>query len=493
MEKIFFHGGLNSDDEPRAIPAGDFPCGQMGSSGPINVRIGTTDQGNDLCVENVRGNSNVAYTLPGGYNQVIGTLRDELTSTITYCVYNSSNYHSILQYSWLTGNISLVARGIALGFDLNHKITGLNLINGMFYWTDRLTEPHKINAVNAILGFGNNSPIAAYNVYNASTNPGGVDQANTFTQGQLNLQEYIYTIKTPPLYPPSAAYATDTTRDTNFMNGYLFQFNYRYIFDDFEKSAFSPITILPLPQLSTALFTDTPVNNQITLGINSGSAIVKKIEIAVRIGNTGPFNSVVVIDKNDPLGPLTDNTPSFYKFYNDGIYVAVNVSESEKLFDAVPKLAGAQDLIEGPRISYGDVTDSFDPVTVVAKLAVSFPPSKQTTFSIQCNAGYRISPVKSPGFVGVPNYNGDKYTDINAIAQPAPGINQPFIGGVHIISPWTSGTNTNGQLYDQPIVVDLGNKGGPNTVFGGWTIGSGGNYLPTPNISSDYGQNLPLG
>ncbi len=472
MEKIRTGiGGLDSDSELRDVAAGDFPCGQIDvtgvpSVGAINVRVGITDQGNDGTVENTKGNQLINYPLPAGNNKTIGTKQDDLTGTITYFNYNDQNNHTILQYSWVTGIISLIAQGIALGFDVNHKITGINLIGGMLYWTDGNQEPRKINYVNAIANTG-----TSYGPYPA--NIGGIDRANTFTQGQLNLKEYTYRIKTPPLYPPSAVYFSDTKRTTNYLDGFLFQFQYRYIYDDFEKSAFSPISIVPLPELNSALFTDSTVNNQILIGITTGSAIVKKIEIGFRIGNTGPLQSAIVLDKSDPYNLLGDLQPYLFKFYNDNLYSLVDPADAAKLYDSVPKKSVGQDLIDPTRLADGNVTDGFDPVPIITKLGVSFPPVTTKTFSIQCNAN-GVSPNQTPLY------------------------NFPGPGGVHIISPWTTSVDNNGIIASQPIWENPVDSPGL-TVFGGMQIDFPGTsssnpmgHIPTTQMRDNYGQVLPL-
>lgn len=448
QEKRNFTGGQNSDKENRVVPAGDYRKA-------TNCRIGVTAQGNNMAIENVMGNTLIPYSFPGStsaINKTIGSKEDYLTSTVTYFVYNSENYHSILQWNWITNVISKIAQGIALNFNVDHKITGINLIGDLLYWTeDNWEEPKKINYVQAIAGTG------AY---------ANVDGANTFTTGQLNLQEYIYALKTPPLYPPSVIYETDATRNTNYMTGFLFQFKYRFLFDDHEKSAFSPISLVALPALNTAFGTGTILNNKIKLGINTGTAIVYKIEIAMRIGNTGDFQSIVVLDKKDQFGNIPDAvSPSVlnydFGFYNDGVYNNVDLRDSDKLFDNVPQLASSQELIEPTRISYGDCTDGYDPVPIVAELDVEFKDIVLNTWTIRCQA--------------------NSATSLHS-------------GGVRIRSPWTDGVDNQGNIMCQPIWNTNGNA----TVFGGTCVNrSGDGHLKIgvgdTNLIGSYNQILPLG
>ncbi len=443
----------------------------------MNFRTGITAQGNNFEIENVLGNTQIAYTLPAGINKTIGAKEDELTSTITYFNYNDQNNHTILQYSWVTNQIQRVAQGIALGFDINHKITGINIIQNAdgsysIYWTDNFSEPHKINFTHAIAGTG------AYAPYNAATGD-GVDQANTFTPGQLNLKEYIYAIKTPPLYPPTPYYFTDNTRNSNYLNGFLWQFQYRFYFDDNEKSAFSPISVVPLPQLDSSILTDTFTNNEIQIIVNTGTAIVTKIEIAARQangsptvpGNSQPFQSIIVLTKADPYNPIADNTNYTFQFYNDGVYSLVPTPESISLFDNIPQLAAAQELIEPTRMAYGNGLDGYDQTPVVAELGVSFPAKANNLFNLVCNDVTIINPYCNQSFQG---------GVINGVqSRPAQnGINlqcQPI---------WASYDSINNKNVNQS-----------GAIFGGFPS-DGVSYTPTynvPQIIKSYNQTLPLG
>ncbi len=414
IEKITFQGGLNFDDDERVMPQGDY-------RNAVNCRIGITEDGNNFSVTNTRGNTLVGYTLPAGNNKTIGAYTHTLTSTVTYFNHNDLGQHHILQYSWVTGVITKVLQTPLLNFDINHKITGINIIDGLLLWTDGFDEPKKINIQKAISG--------GYGTFD---------------------KEYSYAIKQPPLYPPTSQYFTDTTKSVNYLNNFLFQFKYRFYYDDFEKSAFSPISTVPIPLLDASTFSSSLVNNRIDIVINTGSPIVTKIEIAGRIGNSGDFFSIVVIDKADKYDPIANSTTHTYLFYNDGNYSNVNLLESDKLFDFVPLLAKGQDFIDPTRITYGGVTEGFDPVDVVAKLNATVAPQPNTVV-------YNIH------------------------------------GTVRIRSPFTTYTDANSKIYSQPIYCNGFNNGtqsGP-FVFGGFTHPPGNSYQMVDPTS--YQQTIPLG
>lgn len=422
QEKCTFQGGLNSDDDILALPPGDY-------IDAVNIRNGITDDGNNFSIENTKGNVKIFYQLPAGDSKTIGAYKHDLTSTVTYFNYNNAGNHHILQYSWITGIISQIALDPKLDFDVNHKITGINIIGDLLYWTDNFKEPRKINYVKAINGTGPYNP-------------------NTLTSDEL--EEFIYAIKSPPLFPPTTSFFTDPTKTVNYLTGFVFQFKYRYYYDDFEKSATSPISTISLPNLNYSSFSDIYVNNRLDIVINTGSAIVTKIEILARIGNIGDFFSIVILDKNDKYFPITTTTFT-YQFYNDGTYNNIDVRESDKLFDNVPLLAKSQDLIDPTRLTYGDITEGFDPVDIVAKLEVDVSSA-------------------------VPNnvYN----------------IN---IGRIFIYNPFTGPADVFGHPMGQPIIDQ---KGDGTAVFGGFYKNTSGTWLlnsPNNMLEFNYGQVLPLG
>ncbi len=419
MDKITFQGGINSDDDHRVLPPGDY------LEDTFNCRIGITDNGNNFSVENTKGNTLVSYTLPSGNSKTIGTWKDDLTSTITYFNYNDAANHHILQYSWVTNSITLILQSELLNFDVNHKITGINIIGGLLYWTDAFNEPQKLNIATA--SSGGYAPF---------------------------IKDYGYAIKSPPLFPPTSAYVTDASKNANYLNNFLFQFKYRFFYDDYEKSAFSPISTVPLPQLDASSFTDTLKNNRIDILINTGSKIVTKIEIAARIGNAGDFFSIVILDKADKISPITTSTYT-YIFYNDGVYNNINLPDSDKLFDNVPLLAKAQDLIDPTRITYGDITEGFDPIDIVAKLDVEVQPEHLLN-------GYSIH------------------------------------GKVRIRSPFSTATETHSPnpIISQPIWTTTPVE---TPRFGGFAPASPGStdwHILAPiesSMTTDYGQSIPLG
>ena len=149
----------------------------------------------------------------------------------------------------------------------------------------------------------------------------------------------------------------------NNLRNSLFQFRYRYVYDDFEKSVWSSASVVPLPNQPTGQLTqDTYTNNaRISLSFSTGGAQVSGIEIAFRRFSKGVTTDWQLIDKlNKSDLSILDNDIYTYKFYNDGIYNTIDILDTEKLQDYVPQLANAAELLNGNTLIYGGITEGYD-------------------------------------------------------------------------------------------------------------------------------------
>lgn len=420
LEKRLFTSGMDQDSDERLVESTSYRYA-------LNVRSMSADGSNIGAIENVKGNTLVSYTLPSGTNKVIGSFDYKVYNKVYYFVYNSASDHSILEYNATSNSIAKVLQNSVLNFDPAFLITGINVVeldlnNHLLYWTDNNEEPKKINI-----------------------EKGKFHSAGNFTQGYTSpfLAEFIYRIKTPQVCEPICAYANDATKNINLLTNKLFQFKVQYVYDDFEKSATSPISLVALPDLICQNNPAPFVGNNIQVTVDTGSTIVARIKILAREGNTGDFFEIADLDK--ALLTIASNSTYTYAFYNDKVYNTIDINESIKLFDNVPLKSQAQELIEGERIVDGNILEGFDPVTPNARidLALEDDPSSATY-----------------GFAG-----------------------QVYIGNFFDGSPRYQ--------YGQPIHQN-GSNG--NIVFGGF--GKNHNLVldgVVNNIDTDYKQTLPLG
>lgn len=152
-------GGLNSEDEVRIIPEGDY----LHAS---NIRNSITAANKGKTLTNVLGNLQITQyncpynggTFPTGTNRCIGAVEDIVNNGAIYMVWNSQGKHGIYRYYRdLTdpnnpyGVVEQVMQ-YDFGWDRTTRITSLNIVYGdpttsgmgdLLYWCDPV--PKKIN------------------------------------------------------------------------------------------------------------------------------------------------------------------------------------------------------------------------------------------------------------------------------------------------------------------------------------------------------------
>lgn len=332
FEKHLFTQGTDFDSEDRAVEQGSYRYA-------LNLQQYETG-----VLQNLAGTTLVTFSLPSGANKCIGSLDDLKDQKVYYFVFNSIAKHSILEFNPVTNSVTQVLQNAVLNFDLDHLITGINIIDGLLYWTDDYNPPRMINVAKA--------------------------KSNLYPTPFID--QYIQAIKYPPVCPPTVGYADDLTKNINLVENKLWQVKYQYVYDNYEHSAWSPISVVPIPKIVCGTVQDPTVNNNIQVTVKTGTGIATRIRIAVREGNIKDFFLAADLVKADKQ--IADNTTYVYSFYNDGICSNLEVNDSNKLFDSLPLLAKAQELIEGTKITYGNGVEGFDPVQVNARLDLAFQP-----------------------------------------------------------------------------------------------------------------------
>ena len=340
LEKRHFHLGLNTDDADELLQDGEYRFA-------LNIRSGSADEADVGAITNVKGNSLLTFTLPGGFNKVIGAKDDTVNRRVIYFLFNDQERHQIIQYSYENNTVSLIKESALFNFKRDKNVWHIDIVDGkLLYWTDNDNEPRKTNIERLLL------PVTDVNAYPVPFK-----------------EQYINAIQIPPLCPPLVKYDSDPSKKANNLRGDLFQFKYLYVYPDSEKSVPSPISKLPLPVgeefLVQAPLSGLPVqdNNVIKLTIEPGDRYVEKIQILARIGNLGDFFLVETLDRSD-YGTTTFE----YEFFNDGIYSSINLNESNKNFDRVPRKVAAQALLDGNRIAYGNFEEGRDAVEIDMKI-----------------------------------------------------------------------------------------------------------------------------
>ncbi len=345
--------GMDTDTDERDVVNGY--CRKA-----VNVRIGSSDGENRNSVELVKGNEIRKIDLPEGVNTTIGAYEYKRDSIVYYFNHNSLGNHNIVQYNFLQERSVIVMKSELLNFSNDYLITHVDIVdldneNQLIYFVDRLNPPRKFNIGKAIRTFNTGLTGDKYDL-------------------PITL-DVIDAVKYPPLFPPVSKYFTDAQFDVNYFKNELWQFKARYVYDDNEKSAYSPIskqTITPTAYIQTT----NQFNNAIQIIIPSGGKLVKRLEIVAR--DTEAKDFISIIDKPVSFFEKSNIGDYIYNFYNDGNYSTADLRDSIKPFDRLPILAGTQSLIEGNRIVYGDIIEDYDNVEVEADLDVQYEAFEDT-------------------------------------------------------------------------------------------------------------------
>jgi len=350
IENKIFNGIMNYDDPNDALPARHHRTSSNAifRGNPGNTRMEST-LGNRLVTNSY---------LPSGVNQTIGTFYDSLNNRVFIFNYNSLGHNGIYVFNTQTETFQTLIQcgantdGDILGFNLTTPIDSINLIYGdntdgdLLSFVDSLKRPTKLNVERYL--------------------------ANTYS---FVKRSYIDVAKMPPSNPIKSVYACDTTYTGNNLKNGLFQFIYRFVYDDNETSVWSTgsKTALPfLPNNDGTAGNAKFLNNNIKMYFDTGDVNVKKIEVAfrqTREGATSLYSLIQSFDKT--LLSIPNNDLWEFNFYNDGVYIPVLETEQILLFDYVPLKANTQELLNGSVLIYGGITEGYANVPVTASISQS--------------------------------------------------------------------------------------------------------------------------
>lgn len=379
IDKNIFVLGMDKDSDDRLISNQKYRDAR-------NVRVGSSGQDGVGALENVNGNVLIDYTeyLENDISgTVIGSYRSEDRDSIFAFVYSPTGDHSIYEYNHQTNDIVLVLQNQILNFNPNYLITGINDIGGLLYWTDDYNPPRKINIEKAIK-------------HTASGGMNSDGYSETLINGSLlDREKFITAIKAQPTQRPTFEYVTDDNKDYNYVRGgKYFRFKYRYVYDDNEKSAWSAISELAYTDYDVLesyedyfeqlLLYNTNLYNGIRISFLPGHETVSRIEVAASKNNSD-FFKIADVDRRD------GDVQSII-FFNDEVYTAIDVNDSIKPYDDLPRLAKSQELIEGNKIAYGNYVTGYNHHNVRTSLSPSY-------FEAQFTGDYLEE--NSSGFGGV--------------------------------------------------------------------------------------------
>lgn len=341
-DEILFNpaGGIDTDSDARAVAKGDYRMAEYS-------RLGATGGENYAMITSL---GTVIKSNPGidAADEIMGTGLWQKTYRIVYIVKKADDTTEFWQYDITTQA---------------HTLVGTTAIEvfGKFYHFDIIDDIGKFTN-----GIGTGTEWTAGE---AQFNPPFQLNFQRALDGEyttINLQ-VLDAIKYPPL-PPSCVYSTDQTHADNKLRRKLFRFRLQYIYENSEETAWSLWSNLALPTQSEFVsgtnWPDASQDNLIIVRFNTGSEIVKKINICVQVrddNSGGAETEFGIFEQIDKLTDgIADNVTLDYNFY--GNVSTKPISNASKNYDRLPLTARCQTAIpaDGTVLTYTNFYEGYD-------------------------------------------------------------------------------------------------------------------------------------
>ena len=341
LNTTFLKGRMNKSLDERVLPDGEY-------IDALNIRIGSTENNSVGAIENSLGNTKITSILYEGdplstNAKCIGAYEDSQHETIYWFVTDPGNVDMVLSYNDRTSTLIYhVISTTVLNFDTQYLVNGIDLIDGLLFWTDNLNPPRRINVRGSY----------AYPTM-------GVDNIT---------EDDISVIVAPPLESPIVI-ANPLSGEKNYMTDKFISFSYRYKYKDGEYSALSQFSDIAFEP--KAFFVDYTfygngamqnLYNSVNVSFNTGNENVIHIDLCFKLSDSSIVNIIERYIK-DENGWGDDQIQSI-NFDNKKIYTALPSSELTRLFDNVPLTAKSQTTM-GNRLMYGNYVDGYDIDTVI--------------------------------------------------------------------------------------------------------------------------------
>lgn len=355
-------GKLNKDYAHNLIPSGDYQAAR-------NLRVLVGEEGGQGGIKNFAGTSQVvngsiknpaeSWTCIGRfedvtYNRIFFFLR-AASSADLICVYRSDQ-QDILE---VISNEDLVRDGVNKGLNFPQGyITGITMIGTQLFWVDGTNQVRGFDVERML-----KRKISSY------VSPDGTTP-DPYPSGDME-ENVISVIKRPPNFPLSITKALSTSsgtipdQDNNFLDGFSFQFAFRYIYKDNQVSVPSMFSQLEKHNNPD----DGNDYDTLLVQVNTNETIpeeVRSIQFMVRNGNTGSFTVIKEMTRDDFESEFDDHndmtTPLSFYFFNDSVGTGVSDEDAFLPFHNVPITSESIEAAKN-RLIVGNNTMGYDPLT----------------------------------------------------------------------------------------------------------------------------------
>jgi hypothetical protein len=361
IQRNFIAGKMNKGVDERLVPNGQY-------IDAVNVRLGSSESTEIGALENSKGNTRLTSVSYLGQPlsdkaRCLGAFEDGANETIYWFIHDSNfgvtsptgKIDLIVSFNTITNtlvyhvvsvaNTSVSPTSNVLNFNDEFLFTGVNLVDGLLFFTDNYNPPRFIN------------------VNRKYSNPSGTPLVDGGGNAAL-LEESLLVIKKPPYSAPGIELAITSGGDENYLEERFICFAYRYEYQDDEYSATSlfsdaAFTQKPFIFSTAAYLNDGAVNrfNTAIITYNSGGPLVTAIQLLFKDSDGIIIKVIEKLNKSN-LG-LANNTNYTYTFRNSKIFTILPEGELLRLYDNVPLLAKAQTLM-GNRLMYGNYIENYN-------------------------------------------------------------------------------------------------------------------------------------
>ena len=148
VQNTFLKSKMNKDLDARILPNGEY-------REATNIQISRSENSEVGALENVLGNISILnfQTLTGIAGlKCIGQLPNELNNTLYLFLTNNSESgykptknNFIVSINTLTSEESILVEGAFLNFSTLNPIYGVNILEGLLFWSDNRNQPRKID------------------------------------------------------------------------------------------------------------------------------------------------------------------------------------------------------------------------------------------------------------------------------------------------------------------------------------------------------------
>tara|TARA_R110002153_G_scaffold5200_2_gene24488 strand:- start:4389 stop:10721 length:6333 start_codon:yes stop_codon:yes gene_type:complete len=192
---------MNKDLDERLVPKNEY-------RDALNIDIATTEGSDIGSAQNSYGNLKVSSLGIAGGVCIGSILNPENQKAIWFI--SGTSVDAIAEFDQVADSVEPVlvdnhgGSTSFLNFDNDYLITGINVIDGLLFWTDNKNEPKKININRFMLGAATSNPFATTTKFVKEQGDG-----SNIVTGDNVLEEHITVIKKYPLQSPEMSLFRD--------------------------------------------------------------------------------------------------------------------------------------------------------------------------------------------------------------------------------------------------------------------------------------------